>query len=362
MGAERWAAAPQPEHAQVAGLDELRGLSVLWVMLSHGTGLTTWMPAAFGGYGLHGVVLFFLVSGYLITRILLESKDRDDYFSRFYINRLFRIWPLMLLALLVSVLMWPSHVSSAVYNLLLVNNYAYAMGIEPPVRTDVMWSLAIEQQFYLFWPVAVWLLPQQALLRITSLLVLIGLGTDSGLLPHGGVKIVHVSTLGAMQYLGMGVLIAFGRSGLTYLLGTWGVFVIWWLCQAAAPVSEFRWIWYGLTFALGLLVYQTIHRKPLLQSRWLAFTGERCYGLYLIHFFVSALAFTGVGKGVWTAMTTYFALSFLLAVISFEYFERPVRRLRVQFHDNARWRVSLFASLGLMMLVNVAYLVIRSRA
>lgn len=359
--AERPTAPPLADHAQVAGLDELRGLSVLWVMLSHGTGLTTWMPTAFAGYGLHGVVLFFLVSGYLITRILVESKHRSDYFSRFYINRLFRIWPLMLLALLVSVLIWPSHASSAVYNLLLLNNYAYAMGIEPPVRTDVMWSLAIEQQFYIFWPVAVWLLSEQALLRLTSLIVLIGLGVDGGLLPHGGAKIVHASTLGAMQYLGMGVLVAFGRNGLTYLLGTWSVFLVWWLTQAAAPISDFRWIWYGLTFALALLVYQTIHAKPLLQSRYLAFTGERCYGLYLIHFFISALAFTGIGKGVGMAMTTYFVLSFLLAVMSYEYFERPVRSLRVHFYDNARWRVGLFAGIGFMMLVNVAYLIIKSR-
>ena len=88
---ERPAAAQLPDHAHVRGLDELRGLSVLWVMLSHGTGLTTWMPTAFAGYGLHGVVLFFLISGYLITRILVESKDRTDYFSHFYINRVFRI-------------------------------------------------------------------------------------------------------------------------------------------------------------------------------------------------------------------------------------------------------------------------------
>jgi peptidoglycan/LPS O-acetylase OafA/YrhL len=354
-------AARLSDHAHVGGLDELRGLSVLWVMLSHGTGLTTWMPTAFAGYGLHGVILFFLISGYLITRILVDSKARLDYFGRFYINRMFRIWPLMLLALLVSVLIWPAYAPSAVYNFLLMNNYAYAMGIEPPVRTDVMWSLAIEQQFYLFWPVAVWLFSEKALLLLTSLIVLTGLGVDGGLLPHGGVKVVHVSTLATMQYLGMGVLLAFGRTGLKYLLGTWSVFLVWWVSQAAIPVSEFRWVWYGVTFALSLLVYQTIHRKPLLQCRYLAFTGERCYGLYLIHFFVSALAFAGIGKGIWMAGAAYFVLSILLAVVSYEYFERPVRSLRVHFYENTRLRVGLFAGVGFMMLVNVAYLVIKSK-
>jgi peptidoglycan/LPS O-acetylase OafA/YrhL len=61
------------------------------------------------------------------------------------------------------------------------------------------------------------------------------------------------------------------------------------------------------------------------------------------------------------AGTAYFILSFLLAVISFRYFERPIRGLRVYFHENARWRVGLFAGVGFMFLVNVAYLVVKSR-
>ncbi|MDF0643250.1 MAG: acyltransferase [Nitrospira sp.] len=352
---------PHPVRAQVPGLDELRGLSILWVLLCHGTGLTIWMPKVFAGYGYHGVILFFVISGYLITRILVESRHHGDYFSHFYINRLFRIWPLMLLALFASVLIWPTHARSMIYNLLLVNNYAYAMDIHPPVRTDVMWSLAIEQHYYLFWPVAVWLLSEKALLMITSLMVLTGLGIEGGLLPTGGVKIISVTTHGAMQYLGMGVLIAFGRQGMKYLLGTWAVFLTWWIAQPGVALSEFRWIWYGVSLAIVALVYYTIHGQPLLRARCLAFTGERCYGLYLIHYFVATFAFKCIGKDVWMAGVIYVALSFLLATFSFRYFERPIQALRVHFHQNERLRVGLFAGLGLMFLVNVSYLLIKSR-
>lgn len=358
---ERTAQVQIPVHSQVPGLDELRGLSILWVLVCHGTGLTIWIPKAFAGYGYHGVILFFVISGYLITRILMESRSREDYFSHFYINRLFRIWPLMLFALLVSVLIWPTHARSVIYNLLIVNNYSYAMDIQPPVRTDVMWSLAIEQQFYLFWPVAMWLLSEKALLIITSLAILAGLGIDGGLLPNGGVKIISVTTHGTMQYLGMGVLIAFGREGMKYLFGTWAIFLVWWIAQPGAAVSEFRWGWYGLTVAIAVLVYHTIHGKALLRSRCLAFTGERCYGLYLIHYFVATFAFKCIGKGVWLAGATYIILSFMLAIFSFRYFERPLQALRVHFHRNARLRVGLFAGLGFMLLVNVSYLVIKSR-
>ena len=359
---ERSVAVDASPKTHVPGLDELRGLSIIWVLICHGTGLTTWMPNAFAGYGLHGVILFFLISGYLITRILIESKDRPDYFSRFYINRLFRIWPLMLLALAVSVAIWPSHARPVLYNLLLVNNYAYAMELDLPVRTDVMWSLAIEQQFYLFWPVVVWLLTRKVLLWTTSAIVLTGLGIDAGLLPGGGVKIIHVTTQGAMQYIAMGVLIAFGREGFTYLLGAWGAFLLWWLVQAGLDATqEFRWIRYGLTAGLVLLVYQTIHGRALILSRPLALAGERCYGLYLIHFFVATLAFKTIGKDPWMAATTYVGLSFLLAAISFRCFELPVQRLRVYFYDHAKWRVGLFATIGFMMVTSVAYLVIKSK-
>ena len=86
------------EWKRIAGLDELRGLSILWVMLCHGSVLWKWILSSFGGFGFHGVVLFFVISGYLITRILFETKVNNQYFGRFYINRIFRIWPLMLLA------------------------------------------------------------------------------------------------------------------------------------------------------------------------------------------------------------------------------------------------------------------------
>jgi len=133
------AAAP----SRIAGLDELRGLSILWVLLCHVTVLWKWMPASFSGYGFHGVVLFFIISGYLITRILIDSLGSDQFFRKFYISRIFRIWPLMLLALAVSLVIEPKGILALPFNLLMVNNYAYAFGVEPMVRTDVMWSLAI---------------------------------------------------------------------------------------------------------------------------------------------------------------------------------------------------------------------------
>jgi peptidoglycan/LPS O-acetylase OafA/YrhL len=346
---------------RVQGLDELRGLSIIWVFICHGTGLTTWMPKAFAGYGYHGVVLFFMISGYLITRILLESRDHEHYFSRFYINRVFRIWPLMLLALLLSALVWPEYARSGVLNLLLVNNYGMAVGVVPPMRTDVMWSLAIEEQFYLFWPVLLWLLAGRQVLAVIGVIILLGLAFDAQLLP-GGHMIIHKATHGTMQYIAMGAAVAFGMGGLRIVLAAWGVFLAWWMLKnGLSDWRDFRWIWYGVTFALGLLVFYTVHGRSILKNRPLATIGKLCYGLYIIHFFVSVLALYLFGKSVWQAPLAYVVLSLLLAVLSYHYFELPIQNRRVAFYDNKKFQIGLFAGFAFMGLICVVYLVTISR-
>ena len=66
--------------ARIPGLDELRGLSILWVVWCHGTSLWTWMPSVFSGYGFHGVVLFFVISGFLIPLSQLDDLRRQACF------------------------------------------------------------------------------------------------------------------------------------------------------------------------------------------------------------------------------------------------------------------------------------------
>jgi peptidoglycan/LPS O-acetylase OafA/YrhL len=343
--------------SRVYGLDELRGLSIIWVFICHGTGLTTWLPSAFSGYGFHGVVLFYLISGYLITRILLETRERENFFSRFYINRVFRIWPLMLLALLVSIAIWPEFARSVVLNLLLVNNYGMAVGIEPPARTDVMWSLAIEEQFYLFWPVLIWLFSRKQVHFWIFAIILLGLAFDSHLLP-GGDMIIHKTTHGNMQYIAMGAAVALGGAGLRVMLAAWAVFFLWWLGQhGLGAVTNFRWVWYGVTFLLGLLVFYTVLGKPIIRNHLLASVGRLCYGLYIIHFFVSALAFELFRQSVWQGPLLYVVLSMVLSIVSYKYFEMPIQNARVHFYENRRRKVMLFAGFALMTMVSVVYLV-----
>lgn len=346
---------------RIIGLDELRGLSILWVFICHGTALTTWIPPQFGGYGYHGVVLFFVISGYLITRILLESKTRDHFFSRFYINRLFRIWPLMLVALLISAIIWPAYSRAALLNFLLVNNYGMAVGVIPPMRTDVMWSLAIEEQFYLFWPLIVWLLNPQQTRLCAGALIFVGLLFDSHLIP-GGHMIMHKTTHATMQYIAAGALVALGPRGLRAMLIAWAAFFATWIIvHGPQHLGSFRWYWYGISFLLGLLVYWTVHRRPLFQSRILATLGKLCYGIYLIHFFCSAICLHFLGQGVFITPAAYVCSSLFLAIISYKYFELPVQNLRVKFYDNPRAQVMLFGTILFVVLASIISIVTTSR-
>jgi peptidoglycan/LPS O-acetylase OafA/YrhL len=152
----------RPMDAQPAALrhipeiDGLRAIAVLAVLVYHlrGSWSQRLLPAT--GIGWIGVDLFFVISGFLITRILLESRERDDYFRGFYTRRIRRIWPLyycvVAFALLGSVL--HAHVVPGAWAyLVFVQNLAVpGFGVYALAPT---WSLAIEEQFYALWPLVV---------------------------------------------------------------------------------------------------------------------------------------------------------------------------------------------------------------
>jgi len=151
---------------QVPELDGLRGVAILMVLLFHFGGppinLCTWLLS----YGWAGVDLFFVLSGFLITTILLNTKDSPQYFSSFYGRRVLRIFPLyfMALALYFHVEMpWlVSHKQATAVSVgdqlwcwfYLLNWHDVTAGING--NLSHLWSLSIEEQFYLVWPLAIW--------------------------------------------------------------------------------------------------------------------------------------------------------------------------------------------------------------
>jgi len=150
-------------------LDTLRGAAVLLVLFFHGFyfiagaarfhGPVRWF-LLFTNMGWTGVNLFFVLSGFLITGILLDSQSHPEYYRNFYLRRALRILPAYYAVLLVVLAVGRTdlttrHVSWGFFALSLVylSNVTMLLGV--PMQYAVLWSLAVEEHFYLLWPAAV---------------------------------------------------------------------------------------------------------------------------------------------------------------------------------------------------------------
>src|SRR6266849_4754306 len=169
-------ARPRPPLSRVVELDGIRGIAILLVLALH-FGLPVCPPGILHdilGMGWAGVDLFFVLSGFLITGILLDSKGKPDYFRRFYLRRVFRILPIYYAYLIVFFHVVPviAHATGRlatfeygrgdeVWYWIYLSNWRHAVNQNPHLRH--FWSLSIEEQFYIVWPLVVYLMPARIL-------------------------------------------------------------------------------------------------------------------------------------------------------------------------------------------------------
>lgn len=182
----------QHTSSRVPALDGIRGIATLTVLIGHFLfqdvyGESWWWPVGHSGW--LGVDLFFVLSGFLITGILLNRKGKPRYFREFYRRRILRIFPLYYFALLLSVIaivvidQQPHRLytgyDSLGWFLAFIPNIALALKNEWLWQTNYvglshLWSLAVEEQFYMVWPLVVLLLPRKALALLCAVLIWVG--------------------------------------------------------------------------------------------------------------------------------------------------------------------------------------------
>jgi peptidoglycan/LPS O-acetylase OafA/YrhL len=163
-----------------AGIDGLRGTAILGVLVCHYSSLLpqhhAWVGVLVQGWA--GVDLFFVISGFLITGILFDAKGTPGYFRNFYARRTLRIFPLYygFLALMLIVLLfvrdaadveglWRAQPSLWTYT----SNFWIAAQTKWSLWAEIvipLWSLAVEEQFYLLWPIVIFMFSHRALVRI----------------------------------------------------------------------------------------------------------------------------------------------------------------------------------------------------
>lgn len=207
-------------------LDGVRGLAILLVLVIHlgvmipQTGVEHALFAVISS-GWIGVELFFVLSGFLITGILLASRDKPNYFRNFYIRRVLRIFPLYYGLLIFSLYLLPMipHpkaenfarvAGNEIWYWLFVQNFYMAQAGGPQHSImDVTWSLAIEEQFYIVWPLMVFLVQGRRLLWACLGLIVFSIAFRVGLLSTGFAPwTVYVVTPGRIDGLCVGAIIA----------------------------------------------------------------------------------------------------------------------------------------------------------
>jgi len=160
--------------AYMPELDSVRGIAILSVLFFHGVSpplhaeLSTFGRLLFtlSQYGWAGVNLFFVLSGFLITGILLDSSRSPDYFRRFYFRRALRILPALYGILLILLAGgWISFRFTAI-SILFLANFAAVLGVG--LGYGPLWSLAVEEHFYMIWPLVVRLCSARKLMILAA--------------------------------------------------------------------------------------------------------------------------------------------------------------------------------------------------
>lgn len=210
----------QTDPSRIVALDGLRGIAIIGVLMVHSSLAWNLTPSAFGdafqfvtGFGRFGVDLFFVLSAFLITGILLDTKGSGGGLRSFYGRRALRILPLYyLVLLLVLPLQAPVVITGwEPWYWLNLSNWAEAQGAGSAMASgyDVFWSLSIEEQFYAVWPLIVLAVPSSRLLQIAAIGALASLVFRLGLFSAAvPLNVIYFATPSHLDSLGIGACLA----------------------------------------------------------------------------------------------------------------------------------------------------------
>jgi peptidoglycan/LPS O-acetylase OafA/YrhL len=384
--------APRAEDRDLP-LDGLRGLAILCVVLSHSTfepgasALNRWLTRL-PSEGWVGVDLFFVLSGFLITRILVRERGAANYFRAFYARRFVRIFPLYYALLAIAFWVVPRFDVFEARNDFWVPGasratawyWLYLSNLETALRggfqhrfLGITWSLAIEEQFYLTWPLLVWWLPSRRLVPLCVAVIGVAFLLRCGFVAAGANPyVMFVGTPFRCDALACGALVALlherdgGWSRLAeparwILPAAGGVFLaLLALFQVAPGFLAMRrgvtflsypltqTIGYSALAAFGAALLVSVMAAPAesrlrrgFEWRPLRWLGHYSYAIYLVH--TPVVAFTNLwifraGDHDWPLLVEQawfyalvLALSGGVALVSWYALEGPALRLRRYF-------------------------------
>jgi peptidoglycan/LPS O-acetylase OafA/YrhL len=349
----------QAEHQHLPVLDGIRGFAVLLVILFHFYSI---------GFGWLGVDLFFVLSGFLITGILIGSKENKHYFRNFYARRTLRIFPLYYFSLIIFYLLSNSnavtlkdpeyYTKNAEWYFLYIQNWLYAFDGWPKDHVlNHFWSLAIEEQFYLFWPVVIYIVPSRHLLVTCISLIFISLGSRYYTWYNGmEAPFQFVATICRLDGLAAGSAIAvllrthqqwLQKIASVLLLTTVPVILLLYILSGTVKYDHYYYLTAGFTvfdlfwaaiLILSLKEYNMLHK--FFSARWLTWLGKYSYGIYVYHWIIYQLFWphfremTGnplIADVRYLYGTICLMITLIVAVGSYHLLESPLLRMKKHF-------------------------------
>jgi peptidoglycan/LPS O-acetylase OafA/YrhL len=351
----------------IPALDGIRGLAVLLVIFYHtGGGAKSSQPivhsiGVVNKYGWTGVTLFFVLSGFLITGILWDTRDDPHHLKNFYARRSLRIFPLYYFALILVVIgsiptgqihdcfrrLW-------VYVLYLQNVDAFGLhphALPSPMITVHFWSLAVEEQFYLIWPAVILRMKTLrqtqgmcAAVFVVSSVAQFIYSFSAAPLPHNESLWANAGGLALGGYIAIGIRRKQDFTKIAHYLMPISLVVF---IAGTLGSNRVRTIFDLTTISLswGCLVVLCLSPgmiRRTFEVPWLRWVGTISYGMYIYHWLFRTYY-------EWIAWKIYphasdsahqglrFLITFILTIgiswLSFTYFERPISKLKRHFHS-----------------------------
>ena len=352
-------------------LDGIRGLAILLVVFFHNFGFLKYF-----GFGWLGVDLFFVLSGYLITDILIRTVGNKYYLRNFYLKRILRIFPLYYLVVSITIFILPQfrglwdnlqfYVENQWWVWFYLQNWLYVF--KEPEQTNFLlhfWSLAVEEQYYLLWPWVILLLRKPSRLITTTVLILFGVIITRIILwinQVEGLEYFGLYTFTRVDGLCIGSLLAL----IMYIDRDWlrkytafivsivaGLNFLFYFLNRASYFSFpfFPFIGYT-TFAIvfAVLVYEAVQGKTKLINLIfinpiLSFFGKISYGFYVFHWPVYVALNSWFRNLLYSRLDLQSSivellvsilatvLGLVISIFSYYFFERRFLKLKSHFNQ-----------------------------
>jgi peptidoglycan/LPS O-acetylase OafA/YrhL len=360
--------APHQNRSHYPALDGLRGLAILLVIFYHNFGFINYFF-----FGWLGVDLFFVLSGFLITDILLKTRNSPGYLRNFYLRRILRIFPLYYLTLIIFFVVFPIvkfyplnidyYLQNQFWFWTYLQNWLFIFNPSPASITGLthFWSLAVEEQFYLVWPFMLLLFKKPKGLIYLLIILLVGVITLRFILwtfQIENLAYFNLYTFSRIDGICIGSMLAVFRTINAKAIPRYFTFIV--LALAALNFifyffnkqNQFSFPYLAIvgytTFAIifVLLVNEAVQGENVVVNKifsfpLLRFFGIISYGLYVFHWPVYLILAPKLQKLLANNMSFANAsivssivatgVSILLALASFHFFEKKFLLLKKKF-------------------------------